>query len=128
MKVLLEVFHGFDGIKHLVLVMPLIMLYQMFLWQLQWTCEMIQEGKFFLFINFLKKIFLFVFSIHPRTKPDVGYRLSRSGLAVAYGQNVEYLGPIVSNVVVASDSSTIDVTYSNVTAIEFRNSGGFEVY
>ncbi len=69
-----------------------------------------------------------MFSIHPRTKPDVGYRLSRSGLAVAYGQNVEYLGPIVSNVVVASDSSTIDVTYSNVTAIEFRNSGGFEVY
>ncbi len=69
-----------------------------------------------------------MFSIHPRTKPDVGYRLSRSGLAVAYGQNVEYLGPIVSNVVVASDSSTIDVSYSNVTSIEFRNSGGFEVY
>ncbi len=68
------------------------------------------------------------YSIHPRTKPDVGYRLSRAGLAVAYGQNVEYLGPIASNFVVASDSSTIDVTYSNVTAIEFRNSGGFEVY
>ncbi len=41
---------------------------------------------------------------------------------------MEYLGPIASNFVVASDSSTIDVTYSNVTAIEFRNSGGFEVY
>jgi len=68
-----------------------------------------------------------LFSIHPRTKPDVAYRLSRAGLAVAYGQNVEFLGPIVSNVVVASDSSTIDITYSNVTAIEFRNPGGFDV-
>ncbi len=68
-----------------------------------------------------------MFSIHPRTKPDVGYRLSRAGLSVAYGQNVEYLGPLVSNVVVASDSSTIDVIYSNVTAIEFRSPDGFEV-
>jgi sialate O-acetylesterase len=66
-------------------------------------------------------------NIHPRTKTDVGYRLSRSGLAVAYSQNVEYLGPLVSNVVVGSGSSTIDVTYSNVTGIEFRNSEGFEV-
>jgi len=69
-----------------------------------------------------------LFSIHPRTKPDVVYRLSLAGLAVAYGQNVEYLGPIASSFVVASDSSTIDITYSNVSAIEFRNSRGFEVY
>jgi len=38
------------------------------------------------------------FSGHPRTKPDVGYRLSRSGLAVAYGQKVQFQGSIVSNV------------------------------
>ncbi|CAF1432967.1 unnamed protein product [Adineta ricciae] len=65
--------------------------------------------------------------IHPRTKTDVAYRLSRAGLAVAYGQQVEYQGPIVSNVVVSSASSTIEVSYTNVTAIEFRNPNGFEV-
>ncbi len=67
------------------------------------------------------------FSIHPRTKADIGYRLALAGLAVAYKQNVEYLGPIVSSVVVSSDSTTIDITYGNVTSIEFRNSAGFEV-
>jgi len=67
------------------------------------------------------------FSINCRNKVDVGYRLSRAGLAVAYKQNVEYLGPIVSSVVVSSDSTTIDITYGNVTGIEFRNSAGFEV-
>ncbi len=41
---------------------------------------------------------------------------------------MEYLGPIASSFVVASDSSTIDITYSNVSAIDFRNPGGFEVY
>ena len=66
-------------------------------------------------------------SIHPRTKSDVGYRLSRAGLAVAYKQSVEYLGPLVSSVVVASGSATIDVTYSSVSSIELRNGNGFEV-
>jgi hypothetical protein len=89
---------------------------------------MIQESKIFFKKCPLEFDEFYVFSIHPRTKTDVGYRLSRAGLSVAYGQNVEYLGPLVSNVVVASDSSTIDVIYSNVTAIEFRNSAGFEVY
>ncbi|CAF4343739.1 unnamed protein product, partial [Rotaria magnacalcarata] len=42
--------------------------------------------------------------IHPRTKLDVGYRLSRSGLAVAYGQQVEFQGPIVQNVAYSSGS------------------------
>jgi sialate O-acetylesterase len=66
-------------------------------------------------------------NIHPRTKADIGYRLARAGLAVAYKQNVEYLGPIVSSVVLSSDKTTIDITYGNVTSIEFRNSAGFEV-
>jgi hypothetical protein len=70
---------------------------------------------------------MFNFSIHPRTKADIGYRLSRAGLAVAYKQNVEYLGPIVSSVVLSSDKTTIEITYGNVTSIEFRNSAGFEV-
>ena len=66
------------------------MLYQMYLWQLLWIYEMIQEGKIF-FKKSELNIALCVYSIHPRTKTDVGYRLSRAGLAVAYGQNVEYL-------------------------------------
>ncbi len=67
---------------------------------------------------------------HPRDKLDVGYRLSRSGLAVAYGQtNITYLGPIVGDISVSTDSDQINVTYSSVTSpsIELRNPNGFEV-
>jgi len=68
--------------------------------------------------------------IHPRDKLDVGYRLSRSALAVAYGYtNITYQGPIIADVSVTSDSSKINVTYSNVASpsIELRNPHGFEV-
>jgi hypothetical protein len=58
---------------------------------------------------------------------DVGYRLSRSGLAVAYGQQVEFLGPIVQNVDYTSGSETVNITYRNVSSIELRNPHGFEV-
>ncbi|CAF4249820.1 unnamed protein product, partial [Adineta steineri] len=66
-------------------------------------------------------------NIHPRTKHDVGYRLAQAGLAVAYGQQVEYLGPIVSTVTLDSATSTIDITYSKVTGIDLRSPNGFEV-
>jgi hypothetical protein len=69
-------------------------------------------------------------SVHPRDKLDVGYRLSRAGLAVAYGfNNITYLGPIVEKISVSSDSSKVNVTYSNVASpsIELRNPHGFEV-
>jgi hypothetical protein len=75
-------------------------------------------------------IFFRKIRIHPRDKLDVGYRLSRSGLAVAYGfKNVTYLGPIIADISVASDSSKVNVTYSNVASsgIELRNENGFEV-
>ncbi|CAF1432135.1 unnamed protein product [Rotaria sordida] len=65
--------------------------------------------------------------IHPRTKHDVGYRLSRSGLAVAYNQEVEYQGPIVSSVSYSSGSETINITYTGVQNIDLRNPNGFEV-
>ena len=67
---------------------------------------------------------------HPQTKLDVGYRLSRSGLAVAYGQtNIPYQGPIIANISVATDSRQINITYSNVASpsVELRNPNGFEV-
>lgn len=56
--------------------------------------------------------------------------MSRSGLAVAYGyENITYQGPIVANIVVAPDSSKVNVTYSNIASpsVELRNSNGFEV-
>jgi hypothetical protein len=67
-------------------------------------------------------------SVHPRYKHDVGYRLSRSGLAVAYGQEVEYQGPIVQSVAYSSGGQTVNITYTAVSNIELRNPNGFEVY
>jgi len=69
-------------------------------------------------------------SVHPRDKLDVGYRLSRSGLAVAYGyKNISYQGPIIANISIALDSSKVNVTYSDTVSpsIELRNPNGFEV-
>ena len=71
--------------------------------------------------------YIFVFSIHPRTKQDVGYRLSRSGLAVAYGQVIEFQGPIISSVAYISGIQTVNITYRSVSDIEVRNIAGFEV-
>jgi hypothetical protein len=68
--------------------------------------------------------------VHPRDKLDVGYRLSRSGLAVAYGyNNISYQGPIIAEISIASDSSKVNVTYSSTVSpsIELRNPNGFEV-
>jgi hypothetical protein len=68
--------------------------------------------------------------VHPRDKLDVGYRLSRSGLAVAYGyNNISYQGPIIADISIASDSSKVNVTYSSKVSpnIELRNPNGFEV-
>jgi hypothetical protein len=74
--------------------------------------------------------FYFTKRVHPRNKLDVGYRLSQSSLAIAYGfQNVTYQGPLISSLSVAADSSTVNVTYSSATSssIELRNPNGFEV-
>jgi hypothetical protein len=68
--------------------------------------------------------------VHPRDKLDVGYRLSRAGLAVAYGfNNISYQGPIVADISIASDSKKVNVTYSSTVSptIELRNPNGFEV-
>ncbi len=70
----------------------------------------------------------YCFSGHPRYKHDVGYRLSRSGLAVAYGQQVEFQGPIVQNVVYSSGSETVNITYTAVSGLDLRNSDYFEVH
>ena len=67
------------------------------------------------------------FSINPAYKHDVGYRLSRAGLAVAYNMQVEYLGPIVRAVAYSTGATTFNVTYGSVSSIEQRTSDGFEV-
>jgi hypothetical protein len=79
-----------------------------------------------MFVYFCKTIYSS--SVHPRYKHDVGYRLSRSGLAVAYGQQVEFQGPIVRNVSYSTGSQTVNITYTAVPNIELRNPNGFEVY
>jgi hypothetical protein len=68
-----------------------------------------------------------LFSVHPKYKHDVGYRLSRSGLRVAYGQDVEFQGPIVQSVAYSVGGQTIGITYTEVSSIELRNPNGFEV-
>lgn len=67
------------------------------------------------------------FSIHPRYKHDVGYRLSRAGLAIAYDKQIEFQGPIVQNVSYATGSRSVNITYRAVSSIELRNPNGFEV-
>ena len=66
-------------------------------------------------------------SIHPRYKHDVGYRLSQSGLAIAYGQKVEFQGPLVEKITHSDDSKLINVTYTSVSSIDIRNHYGFDV-
>ncbi len=68
-----------------------------------------------------------VSSIHPRYKHDIGYRLSRSGLAIAYGQQVEFQGPIVQNVSYFSGGSIVNITYRAVSSIDIRHPNGFDV-
>jgi sialate O-acetylesterase len=65
--------------------------------------------------------------VHPHYKHDVGYRLSRSGLAIAYGKQIEFQGPIVENVIYSIGINTMNITYTSVSSIELRNTNGFEV-
>ena len=58
---------------------------------------------------------------------DVGYRLSRSGLAVAYGHQIEFLGPIVNETSYINGSATLDITYGNVSNFDLRSPNGFDV-
>jgi hypothetical protein len=46
---------------------------------------------------------------------------------VAYGQQVEFQGPIVQTVVYSTGSQTVNITYTAVSNIELRNPVGFEV-
>jgi hypothetical protein len=86
---------------------------------------MIRMGELTFSIHCFK--LFYCFSIHPRYKHDVGYRLWRSGLAIAYGQQIEFQGPIVENVAYSNGSQTVNISYTAVSNIDLRNTNGFEV-
>jgi hypothetical protein len=46
---------------------------------------------------------------------------------VAYGQQIEFQGPIVENVAYSTGGQTVNVTYRAVSSIELRNPSGFDV-
>ncbi len=66
-------------------------------------------------------------SVHPRYKRDVGYRLSRFDLAVAYEKEVEFQGPIVETVVYSNGIETVNINYTPVWNIELHNPNGFNI-
>ncbi|UJR09504.1 hypothetical protein I4U23_013742 [Adineta vaga] len=68
--------------------------------------------------------------IHPRNKFDVGYRLSRSGLAVAYNlTNIRYQGPIIIDFSIIPHTHQIEIMYSDKVSkgVQLRNPNGFEI-
>ena len=68
-------------------------------------------------------------TVHPTNKRDVGKRLSLAGLSVAYGKNVYYTGPLVSEIQQQERAlNVLKITYKFVCGwIEVRNREGFEV-
>ena len=69
-------------------------------------------------------------SVHPTNKRDVGKRLSLAGLSVAYGKNVYYTGPVLSEIKQQKvwALNVLKITYKFVRGwIEVRNREGFEV-
>ena len=67
-------------------------------------------------------------SSHPRDKKDVGIRLARAGLTVAYGKYVYYTGPLVSEIRHELSLNVFEVVFKSVFGkIEVRSRDGFEV-
>ncbi|GFR98150.1 sialate O-acetylesterase [Elysia marginata] len=64
-------------------------------------------------------------SIHPPDKTDVGYRLSLSGLHVAYDKDLVSQGPFPDKIIMSGDR--INITYGNVPKVEVRDWSGFEL-
>ncbi len=46
---------------------------------------------------------------------------------MAYGEQIEFQGPIVQDVVYSTGSQTVNITYTAVSNIELRNRNGFDV-
>ena len=66
-------------------------------------------------------------SIHPRDKMDVGNRLALGGLALGYGKDKYYTGPLVSTI--RKGGAALEITFRSLNGyIELRNANGFEVF
>ncbi|CAG5130233.1 unnamed protein product, partial [Candidula unifasciata] len=64
-------------------------------------------------------------SIHPRDKTDVGFRLTLSGLAVAYGKQEVFQGPFPVKGDVVSDNLILD--YGDSANLQIKDTEGFEI-
>lgn len=64
--------------------------------------------------------------VHTRHKLEVGYRLSLSGLAVAYNYNLLYQGPFPFKALVVNDTTLI-VDYGDMWTLDVRSTEGFEL-
>jgi sialate O-acetylesterase len=66
--------------------------------------------------------------IHPTNKQDVGARLALAGRAIAYGEKIEYSGPLYRSA--TSEQGTLRVTFDHATSgLVFRSKGAkdFEI-
>lgn len=69
-------------------------------------------------------------TVHPTDKTDVGNRLALAGLAIGYGKEKYYSGPLVSAVKRQSQppSLALEITFKSLDGeIEVRSEVGFEV-
>lgn len=50
--------------------------------------------------------------IHPRDKQDVGHRLALNALAIEYGKEVEYSGPVFKSMTIDGDKAVLEFTHT----------------
>jgi len=50
--------------------------------------------------------------IHPKKKEPVGYRLAKAALGIAYGQNIEYSGPIPRNMNINGNQAIVSFDHA----------------
>ena len=60
--------------------------------------------------------------IHPRDKKTVGTRLALAARAIAYGERVEHLGPLVRQV--SPEAATLRVSFDHADGLAFRGEAG----
>ena len=65
--------------------------------------------------------------IHPKDKVDVGDRLALNALAVAYGQKIEYSGPIYKSMQVVGDKAILSLTHAEGLTAKGGTLTGFKV-